>query len=145
MCCFNLLCVHEKRVWHFVQYISRTGRDSPPTPRKSNGKSHGKKTVIEKKQAVKGFVMRTMVRAATGIEDAKRNWSRHWHWHWPIAENLKSNGKVQEGRDQTPRANIKFVKLWDLSRYSERTTSKRPTCQKWAFRGKLSLWYHSPV
>ena len=31
------------------------------------------KTVIEKKQAVKGFVMRTMVRAATGIEGAKRN------------------------------------------------------------------------
>ena len=43
--------------------------DSPPTPRKSNGK----KTVMEKKQAVKGFVMRTMVRAATGIEGAKRN------------------------------------------------------------------------
>ena len=44
------------------------GEDSPPTPRKSNGK----KTVIKKK-AVKGFVMRTMVRAATGIEGAKRN------------------------------------------------------------------------
>ena len=29
---------------------------------------------------------------------------------------------------------IKFVKLWDLSGYSERTTSKRPTCQK------LTLW-----
>ena len=52
-----------------MQYISTTGRDSPATPRKSNGK----KTVIEKKQAVKGFVMRTMVRAATGIEGAKRN------------------------------------------------------------------------
>ena len=52
-----------------MKCISRTGRDSPPTPRKSNGK----KTVIEKKQAVKGFVMRTMVRAATGIEGAKRN------------------------------------------------------------------------
>ena len=36
---------------------------------------------------------------------------------------------------------IKFVKLWDLSRYSERTTSKTPTCQKLAFRGKLSLRY----
>ena len=33
----------------------------------------------------------------------------------------------------------KFLKLWDLSGYSERTISKRPTCQKWAFRGKLSL------
>ena len=34
---------------------------------------------------------------------------------------------------------IKFLKLWDLSGYSERTMSKRPTCQKWAFGGKLSL------
>ena len=33
---------------------------------------------------------------------------------------------------------IKFVKLWDLSQYSERTSSKWPTCQKLAFRGKLS-------
>ena len=36
---------------------------------------------------------------------------------------------------------IKFVKLWDLSRYSERTVSKTSTCQKLAFRGKLSLRY----
>ena len=35
----------------------------------------------------------------------------------------------------------KFVKLWDLSRYSEKTTSKTPTCQKLEFRGKLSLRY----
>ena len=28
---------------------------------------------------------------------------------------------------------------WDLSGYSERTMSKRPTCRKWEFRGKLSL------
>ena len=36
--------------------------------------SHGKKNCNrKKKQAVKGFVMRTMVRAATGIEGAKRN------------------------------------------------------------------------
>ena len=34
---------------------------------------------------------------------------------------------------------MKFLKLWDLSGYSERTMSKRPTCQKWAFGGKLSL------
>ena len=34
---------------------------------------------------------------------------------------------------------MKFLKLWDLSGYSERTMSKRTTCQKWAFRGKLSL------
>ena len=34
---------------------------------------------------------------------------------------------------------MKFLKLWDLSGYSERTMSKRPTCQKWAFWGKLSL------
>ena len=34
---------------------------------------------------------------------------------------------------------MKFLKLWDLSGYSERTMSKRPTCQNWAFRGKLSL------
>ena len=33
----------------------------------------------------------------------------------------------------------KFPKLWDLSGYSERTMSKRPTYQKWVFRGKLSL------
>ena len=25
---------------------------------------------------------------------------------------------------------MKFLKLWDLSGYSERTMSKRPTCQK---------------
>ena len=25
---------------------------------------------------------------------------------------------------------IKFLKLWDLSGYSERTTSKRPRCEK---------------
>ena len=31
---------------------------------------------------------------------------------------------------------IKFLKLWDLSGYSERTMSKRPTCQKLAFWGK---------
>ena len=31
------------------------------------------------------------------------------------------------------------MKLWDLSGYSERTTSKRPTCQKLAFWGKLCL------
>ena len=39
---------------------------------------------------------------------------------------------------------MKFLKLWDVSGYSERTMSKRPSCQKWAFRGKLSLRY-SPV
>ena len=32
-----------------------------------------------------------------------------------------------------------FVKLLDFSGYSARTTSKRTTCQKLAFRGKLSL------
>ena len=36
---------------------------------------------------------------------------------------------------------IKFVKLRDLSRYSEKTTFKMPTCQKLAFRGKLYLRY----
>ena len=35
----------------------------------------------------------------------------------------------------------KFVKLWDLLRYSERTTSKTPNRQKLAIRGKLSLRY----
>ena len=34
---------------------------------------------------------------------------------------------------------MKFLKLWDLLGYSERTMSKRPICQKWAFLGKLSL------
>ena len=28
------------------------------------------------------------------------------------------------------------MKLWDFSGYCERTTSKRPTCQKLAFQGK---------
>ena len=36
---------------------------------------------------------------------------------------------------------MKFVKLWDLLRYSERTTSKTPTRQKLAIRGRLSLRY----
>ena len=35
----------------------------------------------------------------------------------------------------------KFVKLWDLLRYSERKTSKTPTRQKLAIRAKLSLRY----
>ena len=35
--------------------------------------------------------------------------------------------------------NMKVVKLWDLLRYSERTTFKTPTRQKLAIRGKLSL------
>ena len=34
---------------------------------------------------------------------------------------------------------MKFLKLWDLSGYSERTMSKRPSCQKRTFGGKLSL------
>ena len=34
---------------------------------------------------------------------------------------------------------MKFLKLWDLSGHFERTMSKRPTCQKWAFEGKLSV------
>ena len=36
---------------------------------------------------------------------------------------------------------MKFVKLWDLLRYSERTTSKTPTRQKLAIWGKLSQRY----
>ena len=36
---------------------------------------------------------------------------------------------------------MKFVKLWDLLSYSERKTSKTPTRQKLAIRGKLSLRY----
>ena len=52
-----------------MQYISRTGRRFATDA----AKIKWQKTVIEKKQAVKGFVMRTMVRAATGIEGAKRN------------------------------------------------------------------------
>ena len=36
---------------------------------------------------------------------------------------------------------MKFTKLWDLLRYSERTTSKTPIRQKLAIRGKLSLRY----
>ena len=36
---------------------------------------------------------------------------------------------------------MKFVKLWDLLSYSERTMSKTPTRQKLAIRGKLSLRY----
>ena len=41
------------------------------------------------------------------------------------------------------KSNIKFVKLWDLSRYSESTTSKMSTCQKLAHLwGKLFLRYY---
>ena len=36
---------------------------------------------------------------------------------------------------------MKFVKLWDLLRYSERTTPKTPTRQKLAIRAKLSPRY----
>ena len=36
---------------------------------------------------------------------------------------------------------MKFVQLCDLLRYSERTTSKTPTRQKLAIRGKFSLRY----
>ena len=36
---------------------------------------------------------------------------------------------------------IKFVKLWDLSGYFERKTSKIPTCQKLALWIKLSVKY----
>ena len=36
---------------------------------------------------------------------------------------------------------IKFVKLWDLSGYFERKTSKIPTCQKLALGIKLSVKY----
>ena len=36
---------------------------------------------------------------------------------------------------------IEFVKLWDSSGYSERKTSKRPSCQKLVLWGKLSLRY----
>ena len=36
---------------------------------------------------------------------------------------------------------MEFEKLWDLLRYSERTTSKTPTRQKLAIWGKLSLRY----
>ena len=69
MCCL-ICCMCMKKEFDISCSIYQgQSEDSPPTPRKSNGK----KTVIEKKQAVKGFVMRTMVRAATGIEGAKRN------------------------------------------------------------------------
>ena len=37
---------------------------------------------------------------------------------------------------------IKFVKLWDFSWYYEGSTSKRPTCQKLAFQGKVSDSVH---
>ena len=41
------------------------------------------------------------------------------------------------------KSNIKFVKLWDFSRYSESTTSKMSTCQKLAHLwGKLFLRYY---
>ena len=67
--CFCCVCL-KKELDISCSIYQGQGEDSPPTPRKSNGK----KTVIEKKkQAVKGFAMRTMVRAATGIEGAKRN------------------------------------------------------------------------
>ena len=39
---------------------------------------------------------------------------------------------------------MKFVKLWDLLRYSERTTSKTPTRQKLGIRGKFSRFHTNP-
>ena len=36
---------------------------------------------------------------------------------------------------------VKFLTLWDLLGYFERTTSERPTCQKLALWGKLSRRY----
>ena len=48
-------------------------------------------------------------------------------------------GKIEYRSDDVIK--MKFVKLWDLLSYSERTTSKTPTRQKLAIRGKLSLRY----
>ena len=37
------------------------------------------------------------------------------------------------------RLRCSFVKLWDVSGYSERASSKRPTCQKLAFVEGLNV------
>ena len=53
-------------------------------------------------------------------------------------------GNIKCFRYRVPKCDVikmKFVKLWDLLSYSERTTSKTPTCQKLAIWGKLSLRY----
>ena len=40
---------------------------------------------------------------------------------------------------------IKFVKLWDLSRYSERTTSERPTCLNLTSNLEGFVWSHQSI
>ena len=54
---------------------------------------------------------------------------------WPGTQTCVSRNRVLK----CDVIKMKFLKLWDLSGYSERTMSKRPTYQKRAFRGKLSL------
>ena len=48
----------------------------------------------------------------------------HLVFHWCLYNKI---------RYRVPKSDVikmKFLKLWDLSGYSERTMSKRPTCQK---------------
>ena len=61
--------------------------------------------------------------------------------HW-FSSYLLSRSQVTEIEYRSDDViKMKFVKLWDLLRYSERTTSKTPTRQKLAIRAKLSLRY----
>ena len=60
----------------------------------------------------------------------------------PFKVNMYSNLHTHFSSNRVLKCDVikmKFPKLWDLSGYSERTMSKRPTCQKGAFRGKFSL------
>ena len=53
---------------------------------------------------------------------------------------MQKSGLVMEFKSDDV-MKITFLKLCDLLGYSERTTSERPTCQKCAFQGKLSVTY----
>ena len=87
--------------------------------------------------------------------------SLNWN-HLPVDISVMPDGAFLWGLGVRPtfpfnivpkwwRHKIKFLKLWDLSWYSERTMSKRPTYQKWAFWGNLMIseisffWHHTMV
>ena len=62
-----------------------------------------------------------------------RGWSGHLlahvHKKWALGEMTQLECLVNRVL-KCDVIRMKFLKLWDLSEYSERTMSKRPTCQK---------------
>ena len=73
------------------------------------------------------------LRGLRGIKQKKSLWS--WACGWAMNNAFLLSYRVLK----CDVIKKKFLKLWDLSGYSERTMSKRPTWKKWAFRGKFSL------